>query len=351
MRARRTGLPFVVLFSLGVGVGSPTGCDNTNVAIFIRQVQAPVPGAGVCTIPPDPMTRGLNEGTLDLALARTPQALRYILHPLFQTEITSRRDIQANRPETNGIFIEGFVIQIYDSDPSPGHEIGRPFTVFQTVFVPPGMGGQPGFGTTDVEIIPSAVIHEGGRFTDPNTGECVTTPTRFPVNQPIDDPPGVPCEQLPQHPPSILDYVCRPYFEPGINRQRCPVPDYSRDRLGRPARTMRLIVHMIPFGRTMGGVSIEAPPFDYPVSICCGCLVQFPGEANAPESEMGHYGPDCLASGTVPAGPALCSPGQDFPQDCRGCNSLAACQPPGFVNYPQGPMSPMPPTLDCPSYR
>jgi hypothetical protein len=342
-RTQRSGMPFVVLFSLGLAVGTPTGCDNTNLAVFIRQVQAPVAAVGLCTVPQDPLTRGPSEGTMDLVLTQ-----RYVLHPLFQTEITSRRDPTANRPETNGVFIEGYVIQIYDSDPSPGHEIGRPFTVFQTTFVPPGMAGQPGYATTDLEIVPTAVIDEGGRFVDPSTGECASAATRFPVNQPIDDPPGVPCEQLPQHPPSIMDYVCRPYFAPGVDRSVCPVPDLTRDRLGRRARTMRLIVRIVPFGRTLGGVSFEAPAFDYPVSVCCGCLIQFPAEANAPETEMGHLGPDCVGTGAVPLGPAQCAVGQDFPQDCRLCASRAACQPPGFVATPTGALPPG--MTRCPTY-
>jgi hypothetical protein len=74
---------------------------------------------------------------------------------------------------------------------------------------------------------------------------------------------------------------------------------------------------------------VVLPVFLFPITICCGCLVSFPLEADVDDAV--HPGPDCLAPLPSDA-PQLCLPGQDDEFDCRRCVGTTPefCQPRGF---------------------
>jgi hypothetical protein len=85
------------------------------------------------------------------------------------------------------------------------------------------------------------------------------------------------------------------------------------------------------YGRTLGGQELESGEFRFPISVCYGCLVSFPPEANDPTQTPV---PNCLASSS--SGSSVESPcllGQDQPIDCRVCTSSGypadVCQPGG----------------------
>jgi hypothetical protein len=90
-----------------------------------------------------------------------------------------------------------------------------------------------------------------------------------------------------------------------------------------------LLVVVYGFGATDDGCNLASEPFVFPLTVCCGCLLRFPVESDAPEATT--PGPDCNA-GTSPAGPASCAIGQDFPVDCRLCSRANPqfCQPRGY---------------------
>lgn len=75
------------------------------------------------------------------------------------------------------------------------------------------------------------------------------------------------------------------------------------------------------FGETLGGLEIETGPFDYPIRVCSGCLVDFPADALV---EGVDGGPVC--GGSVDDAPeAPCRMGQDDVVDCRLCLTNPAC--------------------------
>lgn len=83
------------------------------------------------------------------------------------------------------------------------------------------------------------------------------------------------------------------------------------------------------YGKTLGGTSVESNEFEFPVSICSGCLVDFTGnEASACVSSGGVVTklstPNCLLAqaglGTAASGATVpCAIGQDSPILCAFC--------------------------------
>lgn len=72
------------------------------------------------------------------------------------------------------------------------------------------------------------------------------------------------------------------------------------------------------------GAAVSTAPFQLPIQVCSGCLVQFSNDAMDQAAPL----PNCF----VPIDPknpppTPCFPGQDEPVDCRLCQSRAACDP------------------------
>jgi hypothetical protein len=83
------------------------------------------------------------------------------------------------------------------------------------------------------------------------------------------------------------------------------------------------------FGRTLGGMDVESGEWQFPVSVCYGCLVSYPPDASNPGLGM----PNCdapVATGTTLDTP--CAIGQDSSVDCRLCRQVLGaapiCEPP-----------------------
>jgi hypothetical protein len=83
------------------------------------------------------------------------------------------------------------------------------------------------------------------------------------------------------------------------------------------------------FGRTLGGMDVESGEWEFPISICYGCLVAYPPDASNPA--LGR--PNCdapVATGTTLDTP--CAIGQDSTVDCRLCKQVRGadpiCEPP-----------------------
>ena len=81
------------------------------------------------------------------------------------------------------------------------------------------------------------------------------------------------------------------------------------------------------FGRTLGGASVETGEWQFPISVCYGCLVSFPPDSYlaTPVAGGGLPPPNCdgiAATGSSVTSP--CHPGQDDLIDCRLCKQTSA---------------------------
>lgn len=268
-----------------------SGCADNEATFFIRQMSAPLVAGNLCTLPIDPTAQRVTEGVMDVGLRDD-----YFVAPLFQSSLISTANPSFGRVETAGVNIQGFVVELRDGSPS-GALLERPFSVYQSTFVPAGVGGLPTYAATQLQVIPPPV----GQAL--RASVCVVDRTGVDTN--------------------------------------CPVPRIRQ-------RVKRVIVRMYAFGRTQGNLDIETPIYDFPVNVCCGCLVQFPADADAPETV--RPGPDCTV-GVPLVGPGQCGVGMDFPVDCRSCagTNREFCQPRGYrATVTQGAMG-MPMSIPCPT--
>ncbi|TAK26830.1 MAG: hypothetical protein EPO40_19140 [Myxococcaceae bacterium] len=180
-------------------------------------------------------------------------------------------------PLTQPVIVRGVVMTIREGSPD-GPLVGPTFTAYQTVTLP-AADGAPGYLAAEMEMIPAQVGS------------------------------------------ALRSAVCR--FEP--TTAACPVPrTTSVDR--------SLLLTITAFGETSSGSEFEAPPFTFPVRVCCGCLVTFSPESRAPE--VVHRSPNC-DQGSASQGPASCALGQDLSVDCRLCSGAnPQCQPAGYATDP-----------------
>jgi len=295
-RSRRRALAALVA---GVAVAAGSGCaEDGGPSFFIRAAMAPLPMGTTCGLPIDPNGLRVTEGRLDVTLRNS-----YDLTPMLQNQLLERADPTSARIESNHIQVEGYEIELRDLSPLGSIIGGQAFSVYQSSVVPVGMGGQAAFNVVTVQVIPPTIVQlllAGGARVE-RGGAAVTLP---PVCE-IDTTNVTP---------------------------DCPVPRYR-------SNDVRVIVRMRAFGRTVGDVPVQTPYFDFPVTVCCHCLIRFPPEANTPETGTGTEAPrqvpDCN-NGAAILDQSSCTPGQDFPLDCRTCAQLnpAACQPPGYSRNP-----------------
>jgi len=86
---------------------------------------------------------------------------------------------------------------------------------------------------------------------------------------------------------------------------------------GCPLQEMNIVVTVQLFGVTQAGIELETQPFDYPITICNGCLAYCPIGMTCPPATP-HPGTNCDCDNTdVDTGEMPCHPGQDDLVDCR----------------------------------
>lgn len=263
----------LVLLGLGGVVAAQSGCAENDVSFFIYQVQSPTTSCGYDN---NPTGSALREGTWDLALSDG-----YNFAPLLASQIGSRADPMFGRADAQYVQVEGFEVEVHDGSPD-GVILERPYTIYQTTLLrPPSLGGTA-YNFAVFQAIPPVIARR-------LRGEvCANAPADGSLTEPS-----------------------------------CVV---------RNGRSKRLIIHLRGFGHTIGGYNVETPAFDFPVNVCCGCLPQFSAEADGPEPTTASAstltaGPDCLGAGNA-TGLGICTPGQDFPLDCRACvHRAAVCTP------------------------
>lgn len=267
--------PLLGALVLGGVLTAASGCVDNTVSVYIRQVQSPTVAGTMCTVTSDPTSQSITEGVLDVALVDS-----YTLTPLIANQLITGASMELRRAETSTLNIQGFVIELHEGSPE-GALVGPAFSVYQNVVVPAALSaGTPGYATARIQVIP------------PQIGQALRTA------------------------------VCR-FDRTGVTTD-CPVPRVA-------SVNRRILVKMTAFGESLGQNAVESTPFYFPVTVCCGCLIQFPLESDAPETMTSGVGPDCN-NGMPIINASSCSPGQDFAVDCRMCSSANPefCQPRGY---------------------
>jgi len=86
------------------------------------------------------------------------------------------------------------------------------------------------------------------------------------------------------------------------------------------------------FGHTLGNQAVDSGEFHFPITICFGCLIYYPAEANDPKVAPN---PNCdLPQSTGTALAVGCTPGQDEMVDCRVCKATYPTFSGGYVRWP-----------------
>jgi hypothetical protein len=270
--ASRRGLASVVLAGALV---SSVGCVDNTMSLYIRQVQTPTVSGSTCMFTSDPSSPRIAEGTLDVALRDN-----YTMAPLLANQLVQRASMEQQRTETSTLNIEGFVVELHEGSPD-GPLVGPAFSIYQNVVVPAAMAATtPGYSYAQIQVIP------------PQVGNA------------------------------LRSAVCQ-IDRTGVN-ESCPV--YRVTSVNR-----RILVKLTAFGASLGQNNVESTPFFFPVTVCCGCLITFPVDSDAPATMTTGVGRDCNG-GSAPLSQATCALGQDFPVDCRLCSAAHPefCQPRGF---------------------
>lgn len=85
--------------------------------------------------------------------------------------------------------------------------------------------------------------------------------------------------------------------------------------------TRRVVVDVVLFGHTLGGVAVESTAYRFPIDVCKGCLVSFEADTDDPTLP----GPDCKGT---PAEAAIvpCFIGQDQKVSCADCQGYGVCE-------------------------
>jgi hypothetical protein len=98
---------------------------------------------------------------------------------------------------------------------------------------------------------------------------------------------------------------------------------------GQPGLIRHLTSVVKVFGRTLGGLNVDSGEWQFPLSVCYGCLISFPREAD--DLKLMQQ-PNCqLAAATGSSLTLPCLVGQDDTVDCRVCKQFfpnsALCEP------------------------
>jgi hypothetical protein len=257
---------------LGGALTSTVGCVDNTVSVFIRQIQQPAVIGASCGFTNDPTAASLTGGMLDVALRND-----YTLIPLIANQLVSGANMDQRRIETSILNIQGFVIELHEGSPE-GPLVGPAFSVYQNVIVPASIAaGTPGYAAAQIQVIPPQVA-------------------------------------------SVLRTAVCQFDTAGVTTD-CPVVRIAA------SINRRILVKLTAFGSSLGQHDIESTPFYFPVTVCCGCLVNFPNGSDLAEVD-GPDRPDCNSGMAM----ASCNLGQDSTVDCRACSSTNPefCQPRGF---------------------
>ncbi len=142
------------LFALSlVGLGiSASSCADNESGLFVRTVLANK--SPTCVVKNDPSEAFLGIGVLDTALRTDYEATL-----LIGNQLVLRGSRDQLRNESSRITIRGAEVELFNQDES----LRTSFSVPTHGFVDPGSGADPGYGVSDVTLIPNA---EGVKLRD-----------------------------------------------------------------------------------------------------------------------------------------------------------------------------------------
>jgi len=262
-----------LLLSLGAG------CAEVTVAppLVIRGGARVSVEGGQCSWrfeQPSPLRA---EGVLDLAFKTS-----YLFSPLVEETVTFpyERQVNSRLPD---FTVERFVVEAREGSPDGpllrGRDVVNPLTVRRTLQVFPGP--------------------DGGRGRAVDAFVALT------------DPMGAALHE-------VLCVGRGAIVQPPGRDARCLVPRY------RPELTARVVLRVRAFGQQRDGARFETPPFELPITVCCGCLRRVQEAAASARCEPTMSAP--------PEGYCVALQGQDDPVDCALCATRlpAVCQPYGF---------------------
>jgi hypothetical protein len=107
--------------------------------------------------------------------------------------------------------------------------------------------------------------------------------------------------------------------EPGYGSVAVTLIDATSAKSITPGQ--EVIANVIVRGETLGNVDVETDAWAFPITVCNGCLISFPPEADDPAKP----GLDCDIRTEAPV---YCRMGQDAFVDCRACAGLSpVCTP------------------------
>ncbi|MGH7271457.1 MAG: hypothetical protein ACREJ3_13590, partial [Polyangiaceae bacterium] len=93
--------------------------------------------------------------------------------------------------------------------------------------------------------------------------------------------------------------------------------------------TRRLITYTRFFGQTLGGISVQSDEYEFPITVCAGCLIRY----SSMDIDPNLPSPNCFfalqgaggGTGAASTLPIPCIFGQDFAVDCSQCLGDTAC--------------------------
>jgi hypothetical protein len=88
---------------------------------------------------------------------------------------------------------------------------------------------------------------------------------------------------------------------------------------GAPITPGVVVARISVFGDTLGGEEVQSNEFFFPITICSGCLVDYPAEASQPDQAPNVYLCDLQADMDAVSGDLACRTGQDVRVPCTAC--------------------------------
>ena len=209
-----------------------SACAHNDSSIFIRDVLAPpqTSTGGSCVYTADPTQAALFSGALDVGLAST-----YTAVVLVGNRFQSTTDPTVGHTETNRVNIQGAVVR-------------------------------------------RVTLEDGGT---PLNSYTTLTPlerwTRF--------------KGRPHHTSSVSVVAVDPTS--AAQKASVGLTPFTLAN-GLSGSTARIVSYIKVFGRTLGGLSVESNEFEFPITVCVGCLVSYPAGTDNPL----YSSANCLVDGT-----------------------------------------------------
>lgn len=105
-----------------------------------------------------------------------------------------------------------------------------------------------------------------------------------------------------------------------------PTSQNLRGQVSGRRATKQIVVFIKAFGKTLGGVDLESGEYQFPITVCNGCLVDFSTADTARPLADQCKG---VAAGATGGGQEQvpCNPGQDESTPCQLCQGRPVCDP------------------------